>query len=220
MKINENFAEQPNHAHYMACLKRKGEIDSFSRKVFFYTIAESAVFLVMIFFGLWLSALSWIPSLCGEPFTMPNITAYFAEIILIPVIALAGCGKYKICDIILFAVHCVIILGCFFGGLKTLNTFPLAIGVIGAVVTYPSISAYLDYRQLMQTEGFPQFNNLLAQAEDNPEFISDYSKEYHNKGTDDMFIQIPDSPVADMQSVSTAKSAYMDDININNDSGI
>ena len=57
MKINEKLIEQPNHAHYLACLQRKKDIEKFCRKIFFFSIAESAVFAVMIMFGLWLSAL-------------------------------------------------------------------------------------------------------------------------------------------------------------------
>lgn len=217
MRINEKLSEQPEHAHYLVCLKRKKEIDKFCRKVFAYSIAEAVTFFAMMLFGLWLSALSWIPSLCGEPFTMPNILAYLIEIILLPVIALLGCGKNKICTLIFFAVQCLIVIGCFFGGLKTVNTFPFLIGIIGTIITYPSISAYLDYNQLMQTEGFPQFNNLLADAEDNPEFVSDYSKQYHNKDTEKKFISIPEESSPDIQPISTAKSAYMDDIpQINN----
>lgn len=217
MRINEKLSEQSEHAHYLVCLKRKKEIDRFCRKVFAYSIVEAVTFFAMILFGLWLSALSWIPSLCGEPFTMPNISAYLIEIILLPVIALLGCGKNKIFTLIFFAVQCLIVIGCFFGGLKTVNTFPFLIGIIGTIITYPSISAYLDYNQLMQTEGFPQFNNLLADAEDNPEFVSDYSKQYHNKDTEKKFISVPEESSPDIQPISTAKSAHMDDIpQINN----
>lgn len=211
MHINEKLTEQENHAHYMNCLQRKKEIDKFCHKVFFFSIAESAVLLTMMMFGLWLSALSWLPDICGEPFSMQNIFAYLIEFILLPVIAFIGCGKNKICTLIFFAIQCLIILGCFFGGLKTVNTFPFLIGLIGTIVSYPSISAYLDYNQLMKTEGFPSFNNFLANAEDNPEFVSDYSRQYHNKGTDDMFVDIPEKPSPDIQKVSQ-NSAYMDDI--------
>lgn len=217
MKVNEKLVEQPQHAHYLVCLQRKKEIDRFCRKVFFYSIAEAVILFAMTLFGLWLSVLSWIPSLCGEPFTMPNITAYLIEIILLPVIAFLGCEKNKICTVIFFAIQCLIVIGCFFGGLKTVNTFPFLIGITGTILTYPSISAYLDYRQLMQTEGFPQFNNFLADAEDNPEFVSDYSKQYYNKDSERTFIPVPEKTNPDIQPVSTAESAYMDDIpQINN----
>lgn len=212
MKINEKLAEQPEHSHYIVCLKRKKEIDRFCRKIFVYSIAEAIIFIIMISFGLWLSALSWLPSVCGEPFTIINITVYLLEIILLPVLAFIGCIKYKICNVILFAVHCLIIIGCFFGGLQTVNTIPFAIGIIGTIINYPSISAYLDYQQLMQTEGFPQFNNFLADADDNPEFVSDYIKEYYNKDNKKTFIQVPEKPSPDIQQNLTETFAYMDDI--------
>ncbi len=211
MKINEKLIEQPNHAHYLACLQRKKDIEKFCRKIFFFSIAESAVFAVMIMFGLWLSALSWIPSLCGEPFTIPNIFAYAVEIILLPVIAFAGCGKYKICTVIFFAIQCIIVIGCFLGGFRTVNTFPFLIGIIGSVTASPSISAYLDYRQLMHTEGFPQFNNLLADTDDNPEFVSDYSKQYYSNENKD-FIPVPEKTNPNIQPVSTSEKIYMDDL--------
>lgn len=211
MRINSEIAEQPDHAHYLACLKRKREIDRFCRKIFVFSIAEAVILLSMVFFGLWLSALSWIPSLCGEPFTMPNISAYFLELVLLPVIALLGCGKNKIFCLVFFAVQCLIVIGCFFGGFKTVNTFPFLIGIIGTVVAYPSINAYLDYSQLEKTEGFPQFSNFLADADDNPEFISDYSRQYHSNDSERTFIPAPEKPSPDIQKVS-AKSAYMDDI--------
>lgn len=214
MHINEKFAEQENHAHYTACLQRKTAIDKFCRKIFYFSAAEAVVMFIMMMFGLWLSAFSWIPNLCGEPFTLPNIFAYTAEFILLPVTALIGCGKKKVCTLIVFAIQCLIAAGCFFGGLKTVNTIPFLIGLIGIIVSFPSVSAYLDYNQLMQTEGFPHFNNFLANADDNPEFVSDYSRQYHNRGGDDMFVDIPDAPSPDIPKVSE-KSAYMDDIPLN-----
>lgn len=214
MLTNEKLAEQENHAHYMACLQRKTAIDKFCRKVFYLSIAETVILLVMMMFGLWLSAFSWIPDICGKQFTLPNIFAYIIEFILLPLIAFMGCGKKKIYTLIFFAVQCLMVIGCFFGGLKTINTFPFLIGLIGIIVSYPSISAYFDYNQLMQTEGFPHFNNFLADADDNPEFVSDYSRQYHNKGSDDMFVDIPDTPSPDIPNISE-KSAYMDDIPLN-----
>lgn len=215
MRINQELAEQDGHAHYLVCLKRKNEIDRLCKKVFFYSIAEAVVFSAMMMFGLWLSALSWIPSLCGEPFTIPNIMATLVEIILLPVIALLGCGNKKICTLVFFVIQCIIVLGCFFGGLKTVNTFPFLIGIIGVIIAYPSISAYLDYRQLMNTEGFPQFSNRIADADDNPEFVSYYSKQYHNKDGDISFVPVPEKPSPDIQKTSE-KSAYMDDVPIIN----
>lgn len=217
MRINEKLIEQPKHAHYLVCLNRKTEIDRFCHKLFIFSITEAVIFLVMMSFGLWLSALSWIPSLCGKEFTMPNIAAYLIEIILLPVLALISCGKNKICILILFAIQCLVVIGCFFGGLKTINTFPFLIGIIGVFITYPSINAYLDYRQLMKTEGFPQFNNFLADADDNPEFVSSYGKEYYKKGSEKTFINIPEKPSLDIQHISKSESAYMDDIPLIND---
>lgn len=216
MKKNEQLYEKPNHEHYMACRTRKLQIERFSKKVFVCMLIESVVLLFMFIFGLWLSALSWIPSLCGKPFTIANIAVHSVEIILLPVFAIIGCGKYKICDLILFGINCLIVIGCFFGGLKTVNTFPFLVGIIGVIITYPSISAYFDYQQLMNIEGFPQFNNLLANAEDNAEYKSYYFERAKNKVDEDEEMPVPTETIK--QEVSTSQYAYMDDILQINDS--
>lgn len=209
MRINENLKEKPQHGHYTACLSRLQVIERFSKKILWFTIAESVVLFFFTVADIWMSALSFIPSLFDDPL---YIFVQTAEIILLDVLAFTACSKYKISSVILFIVHCLIIIGCFAGGIRTLNTFPFLIGIIGAVVNYPSISAFLDYRQLTQTEGFPQFSLVLADADDNPEFISDYGEEYHKKTEEKMFIPVPEKSDSGIQPVSTSVPAQMDDI--------
>lgn len=214
MKINENLTELPEHGHYSVCLARKEQIDKLSIKILIYTIITGIIMALMTAFGFPLSAVSLIPSLFGDAFNAYYLICQWSEIILLAVIAGIGCGKYKFCQLILFAIYCFMILGCFISGVKMIDSIPFAIGVIGVIITYPSISAFLDYRQLMNTEGFPYFNHLFAQAEDNPVYKPQYINKYHGKTEDSEMPAPSDAVNNEMMKVSVSESDIMPEIDM------
>ncbi len=214
MKINKNLAELPEHGHYSACLERKKEIDKLSIKILIYTVITGIIMALMTAFGLPLSAVSFIPSLFGDAFNASYLICQWSEIILLAVIAGIGCGKYKFCQLMLFAVYFLIILGCFTGGVKMIDSISFVIGIIGVIITYPSISAFLDYRQLMNTEGFPYFSCLLAQADDNPVYKPQYINKYNRQPTD-MKMPAPSEPVnSEMMKGSSSEKYTMPEIEL------
>lgn len=215
MKINENLTELPEHAHYSVCLERKKQIDRLSSRIFIFSIITGIIMALMTFFGLPLSAVSLIPSLFGDKFNAYYLIFQWSEIILLAVIAGIGCGKYKVCQLVLFAVYCFIIIGCFISGIKMVDSIPFAIGTAGVIITYPSISAFLDYRQLSETEGFPYFSRIFAQHEDNPVYKSQYIDNYHGGTENDCNMPAPSAAVKnEMTIVSAPESSIMPEIEI------
>ncbi|MDE5853922.1 MAG: hypothetical protein K2H19_02530, partial [Ruminococcus sp.] len=178
------------------------------------TIITGIIMALMTAFGFPLSIVSLIPSLFGDAFNACYLICQWSEIILIAVIAGIGCGKYKFCHLILFAIYCFIILGCFIGGVKMINSIPFAIGIIGIIITYPSISAFFDYRQLMNTEGFPYFNHLFALAEDNPVYKPQYINKYYRKPEDNKMPAPSGTVNNEMLKVSVSENDIMPEIDI------
>lgn len=179
--INKYLAEQPEHGHYIVCLQRLKAIERLSKRIFVFTIIEAIAMGFMTIFGLHIGVISIVASLFGGTFSIGYLSVQILEIITIPLLAFDSCGKHKLYNIIVFAIHCIIIMFCLFEGFQGIMTDVFLIGLIGAIITYPSINAYFDYEQLKQTEGFPYFSNFLANAEDNPEYVSDYQKKYKRK---------------------------------------
>ncbi|MDE6519485.1 MAG: hypothetical protein K2K91_03365 [Ruminococcus sp.] len=213
MKKNEQLAEKPNHEHYMVCRTRKAEIDRFSKKVFVYTSIECAVMICMTLAGINIGAFSWFPSLCGggDPFNINYIILQSVEITAMFIFGILGQVVNKIFDVIIFAVNCIIIISCLFAGIGSFYVFlPFVMGIVAILLTFPSINAYLDYRQLSETEGFPNFSDILAYAEDNAEYKSYYFERSKNKIDEDEEMPIPTETVK--QEFSQSKSAHMDDI--------
>lgn len=214
MKINENLTELPEHGHYSACLERKEEIDKISGKILIYAIITGIIMALMTAFGLPLSAVSFIPSIFGDAFNACYLICQWSEIILLAVIAGIGCGKYKFCQLILFTVYCLMILGCFISGVKMIDSIPFAIGAIGVIITYPSISAFLDYRQLMNTEGFPYFSYLFAQTNDNPVYKPQYINKYHSQPEDRKMPAPSESVNSEMMKISSSENYTMPEIDL------
>lgn len=213
MKKNEQLAEKPNHEHYMVCRARKAEIDRFSKKVFVYTSIECAVMICMTLAGINIGAFSWLPSLCGggDPFNINYIILQSVEIMAMFIFGILGQVVNKIFDVIIFAVNCIIVISCLFAGIGSFYVFlPFVMGIVAILLTFPSINAYLDYCQLSETEGFPNFNDILAYAEDNAEYKSYYFERAKNKIDEDEEMPIPTETVK--QEFSQSKSAHMDDI--------
>lgn len=213
MKKNEQLAEKPNHEHYMACNTRKLQIDRFSKRVFIYTSIECAVMICMTLAGINIGAFSWLPSLCGggDPFNINYIILQSVEIMAMFIFGILGQVVNKIFDVIIFAVNCIIVISCLFAGIGSFYVFlPFVMGIVAILLTFPSINAYFDYRQLSETEGFPNFSNFLAYAEDNAEYKSYYFERAKNKIDEDEEMPVPTETVK--QEISQSKSAHMDDI--------
>ncbi len=127
------------------------------------------------------------------------------------VLGILGQVVNKIFDVIIFAVNCIIVISCLFAGIGSFYVFlPFFMGIVAVLLTFPSISAYFDYRQLSETEGFPNFSDILAYAEDNAEYKSYYFERAKNKIDEDEEMPVPTETVK--QEFSQSKSAHMDDI--------
>lgn len=178
MKFNEELAEKPDHAHYPVCLSRKLEIEAFCQKCFFYTLLACLLMIILTMFTVRFNIISLIPNLIGDG-TM--VGANFVQVlILLSMIGMAGLavGKYKFLNIILFLIYFAMAVSCFFN-MKFSNFFTMPIGLFGIALTFKSFGAYCDYKQLSKTEGFPFFNERLAEQTENSSYKSRYEEEYH-----------------------------------------
>lgn len=181
MRINEELAEKPDHGHYPVCLGRKMEIDKLSFEIFAYTALSS---LIMIIF-----------SIMGMRFTVPYVLpelifgsndvacAFFQafEFLLLAVVSLIGCTRYKVADVIVFMIYVVLFIFTF---IKREYVWDAFIVIISAGGIFKSIGAYkmmCDSEQLRNTEGYPIFSLILAEKEEQKSSGADPSV-YRNAG--------------------------------------
>lgn len=171
---NEKLRVQPNHEHYTACCSRMTAIKKISLRIMIITLAASAFMIILSLFGVDLSVLSIIPGLFGDKYSALYFFAQCFELIVMAIISILGCMRYKICDVILFVIYALMVIYSF---LTHMTPAPMIIGGIGVIFSWQSISAMLDYNQLEETEGFPHFLVVLADKDD---FRSQYEKQYHS----------------------------------------
>ena len=171
-RTNQELLELPDHGHYPKCLQRKDEIDKNSMLVLRYTILVGVFSLLFTMCTFKLVVISWIPMLIGDT---TDILALFVQILIvlmIPLAALMNCGKHKIFGMILFGFY---IAQALFGFLNmksnTADIFSFIFGLGGIITSFRTVSDYLDWNQLMETEGFPHFNLRVAEQLDNPEYV-------------------------------------------------
>lgn len=202
MRANHDLDEQPNHGHYSACLGRKAEIDSGCRKTFFYTVFASAVFIVLTIYTLRIAVISWLPAMLGES---TEVGPYFLQIFLILcllLVAALGCSKYKIFHVLLFLIYALMVfVAAVFHPYGISDVISLVIGAGGAATTFRSYSAFMDYRQLEQTEGFPHFNERYTNQVENGSYSSTYRYSYDDF-SNEMDNTVPAAPIAPSPSVS------------------
>lgn len=169
MMINEKLLEKPDHGHYSVCLFRMNTIESYCRRCFFYTAAVCVLMLVLTIFTLRFNIISLIPNLFGDGTTVAANFVQSAILIGIVIIAGMATGSYKIFSVIIFLLYASMTVSCVFtDNFSDIFTFP--IGAIGSALTFRSLGYYLDYVQLSGTEGFPLFNERLAEQEENSEY--------------------------------------------------
>lgn len=198
MKANEELLEKPDHSHYAPCCARMAAIKKFSRRLLIFAVIAHGSMLMLTFFAVPLGALSLLPSLFGSSTSAAFVIVQAAELIAMTVLAALGTGKFKICQIILFAIYLLMVLLAFASGFKAVNTIPFAIAVVGSLTAYPSIASFLDYRHLCTVEGFPYFNSLISDTGDS-EYKSMYIKQ---DKTDDVKSETNSAPYSsDMQDI-------------------
>lgn len=214
--VNSPFAEQPDHGHYTACANRMNEIDRISRRCTACTLINCAVMAILTLCGFRLSVISFIPGLIGEKGALGAIAVQLLIITAIAGVSIASVGRFKIGNVICFAIYSAMMICCIFSRTSD-DVFTVFIGAAGFAFSFRAPSACMDYRQLSKTEGFPQFSERLAYQEEHSCFESDFANEYHetkSRGMD------PAEPVSGAESgigedkinESTKNSGFMDEI--------
>lgn len=209
MKINEELAEKPEHGHYPVCLGRLNAINAYCRRSFFYTAAVCLLMIILTIFTIRFNVISWLPNLIGDGTTVgANLVQTLLLLAMAGMSALAV-GKYKFFNMLLFVIYLTMAFSCFFTN-YFFDVLSFFIGAVGAALTFKSFSAFLDYRQLSQTEGFPFFNKRLAEQEENSEYVSRYGENI--TGCKDKVMDEPKQSVQPAEFTGKSLAAEMDSL--------
>lgn len=209
--INTKLTELPGHGHYAACADRMHSIDRFCRKQCGYTLAASILMLILTWCTVRLSVISIIPNLIGD---RASLAANFVQTLLI--LSVAGFSvlsvyRYKIFSVVLFIIYAAMFaVSCF--SYDPSSYFSIIIGFIGAIFSYKSIYAFLDYNQLQHTEGFPEFNERLAYQNENKEYVSRFEDRIHSGGHGEMSETEHTEASAISEKTENTQSVGMDEI--------
>ncbi|MBR4627321.1 MAG: hypothetical protein IKO47_06440 [Ruminococcus sp.] len=171
-RFNQKLAEKPDHSHYPVCLDRKMEIDRNSLRLLKYTLLACGVLAAFSAFTARFAVISWIPSLFGDTTEVAPLLIQLLEIALICGVAALNCGRWKICGVILTGLYLSMVI---FGNIGMVNdngadVFTVILGAGGVGSSIWTVNDYLDWNQLSETEGFPQFNERFAYQNDNPDY--------------------------------------------------
>ena len=175
-RTNEKLLEKPDHGHYPVCLQRKDDIDRSALLTLKYTLIVSGMLVFLTLCTFRPAVVSWIPSLLGES---TEVAPFFLQLLisLMP-IAMAGinCGKRKVFGMILFGFYIAqAVFGFICMSSNFVDVFSLILGLGGVATSFRAVSDYLDWKQLMETEGFPHFNLRYTEQIENPDYVPVYN---------------------------------------------
>lgn len=177
MKKNPALLAQPNCGHYDACCTRMIQIKSFSSRLFLFTTISNGFMILSTFLGLHLGPFSLLPSLAGENYSIGYMLIQLAELILMEVLAVLGFIRYKECSSVLCVIYVLAVLSGIGGGRDCIMNGGFIVAVIGVILSYPSFSVCADFKQLVETEGYPYFNRLFEEPE-NPGYQATYMEQF------------------------------------------
>lgn len=170
-KKNQDLAEKPDHAHYPICRGRLDAINNMSAQIFKVTVLSSLLLMLFSFLSIPMHVIGWIPLI----FTMEDIkigmdvTFGFRQMfmcLLLVVISALGCTRHKFFNIIMLAIYVLMLVFSLFVRLTAFDALTAFIGAIGTCVSIGSVKAYGDYKQLMETEGYPIFSITLSEYDE------------------------------------------------------
>lgn len=166
MRINQEIEEKPNHLHYPACLGRMNEINKQSVDIFIYTAIVCFAMGVLSLVGLKYNIFAVIPDLLFDENGTKVAFFQIFEFLVMTVISLLGCTRYKIFDVIIMLIYALMILISIFFRDSAADPLVLMAGIGGIWKSHGSFSIYNDYEQLKQTEGFPVFSLILTEHDE------------------------------------------------------
>ncbi len=175
---SEMFAEMPDHKHYPVCMGRMNTIKTYGTKCFFYTMAVCFFMGLLTVFGMRFNIISFIPNLIGEPADVGANIVQGIILLGITVMSAFAAGKMKVLGVLLNVLYILMMFSCMFTN-KPSDVFTFFIGAIGTAMTFRATGYWLDYQLLSQTEGFPHFNERLAEQDE----VTEY-EEYYNRASE------------------------------------
>ncbi len=161
-KKNPELAEKPNHLHYPICRGRLDAIKATSQDIMTYTMVTSVILALLSLVQAPIHVVGWIPLMytdISESRMLGNSGAIIQALIcIVPfVMGALGYGNRKFFHVILFFYYMLMFGFSIFIRLSAFDIISVFIGGIGLVKTYPILSAYPDFKQLRNTEGYPMF---------------------------------------------------------------
>ena len=217
MRFNEAIAEKPAHGHYGACQVRMTGIEQFSKYAAYYAIGSSAYMAVTAMFTETFQVISWLPMLIfGNQYGVGYLFLQFLELLAVAALGFKGNHKADKCHIILFGLYALMAASALICGFteRGTDTTSLMIGVGGLIVLRNTFRNVADYEQLKETEGFPQFSEIIARSDDNPGYTSRYMAEYSRQSEETG----DGRQMHELETISTA-DAIPDEIEFTPDSG-
>ncbi len=212
---NTDLDEKPNHGHYAACRNKMAIIDRYYKRCFLFTAAISLLLIILTWMTFRFSIISVFPNIVGDRTDLSANLVQTLIILVLPVLDLLACGKYKIFNVILLFIYGAMFFTSGFSK-NASDIFSFLAGAVGGFSHIKAINRFLDYRQLSHTEGFPFFDELLQSREDNSEYVSDYGKKTPSAVMDSPdpvpLPQAEEVPPEETQNEKSEKKVTMDEI--------
>jgi hypothetical protein len=166
MRINPDIEEKPNHLHYPACLGRMQEIKKQSLEIFVYTAIVFLIFGVFSVAGVKFNVFAVIPDLLFDGHDLKVAFFQIIEFIIVTVVSLLGCTRYKVFDVIIMLMYALMVLLSVVCHYNSADPVVFIAGACGIWKSICSFRVWSDYEQLKQTEGFPIFSLILTEHEE------------------------------------------------------
>ena len=172
--INEDLREKPNHAHYPICRGRMGDIESNSHKIFFFTLFACVIMAFLSILCIPMHVVGWIPMIFNSEEISKgafhlSLGFGFSQVLscaAIVVIAALNMGKRKVCGVVMLIIYGALLLSSLLASLTGFDVVTTIFGILGLYYSRDTIRDKRDYEQLSKTEGFPLFNVILAEYDD------------------------------------------------------
>ena len=166
---NPVLEEKPDHAHYPACRGRLEAIEKNGFRLLIYTLIASFLLAVLSIMGNPIQVVGWIPLLISNSPESLSVGLCFLQALIslsLAVLAFFGCGRRKILHLVLLLIYGAMFISCLVYRYTVLDIFTFIIGGMGILFGYNSYADYFDYKQISETEGFPQFSLILTEYDE------------------------------------------------------
>ena len=181
---NPVLEEKPDHAHYPACRGRLEAIEKNGFRLMMYTIVASFLLAVLSMLGNPIQVVGWIPLLISDSSGSLSVGLCFLQSLIslsLAIMAFFGCGRRKILHLVLLIIYGTMFISCIAHRYTALDIFTFIIGGMGVAFGYNAYADYFDYKQIRETEGFPQFSLILTEYDEKKDEQKKFEEWYSSR---------------------------------------